>query len=69
MNEDDYTELDRVTLFKAIGDNGELLTGYTISEGMTFIEVVGLMEACKLSMNEMFRNGEWDEAYGDGDDF
>lgn len=61
MDEEEYTEVDRITLFKAIDENGEMLIGYELTEGMTFIEAVGLLEAIKLSMNERFRSGEWSE--------
>lgn len=60
-DEGEYTKVDEITLFKAIDDDGDLLIGYDMSEGMTFIEAVGLLEAIKLSMNERFRNGEWED--------
>lgn len=61
MDEEEYTEVDRLTLFRAVDENGELLIGWDMTEGMTFIEAVGLLEAIKLSMNERFRAGEWSE--------
>lgn len=60
-DEGECTKVDEITLFKAIDDDGDLLIGYEMSEGMTFIEAVGLLEAIKLSMNERFRNGEWED--------
>lgn len=59
--EDEFTKVDEITLFKAIAEDGELLIGWDMSEGMTFIEAIGLLEAVKLSMNERFRNDEWAE--------
>lgn len=59
-DEGEYAKVDEITLFKAIDDDGDLLIGYEMSEGMTFIEAVGLLEAIKLSMNERFRSGEWE---------
>lgn len=53
------TELDRITITKSIDPTGDLLIGWDMSEGMTFLEAVGLLEAIKLSMNERFRRGEW----------
>lgn len=61
MTNDDLTEVDRITLHKSIDADGELLIGWEMSQGMTFIEAVGLLEAIKLSMNERFRNGEWED--------
>ncbi|MGP6175430.1 hypothetical protein [Corynebacterium sp. A21] len=62
MTEDpNLTEVRRITITQAIDPDGELLIGWEISEGATFLEVVGLLEAIKLSMNERFRNGEWED--------
>ena len=53
--------MDRITLFRAFDQDGAMLIGWEMSDGMTFIEAVGLLEVVKLSMNEKFRNGEWED--------